>query len=88
MPQIMRGHDTKYRKTSWQRSCVVMTQNIEGHKKGSTQNVENYRPISLTCIACKIMESIIRDNLAQYFAVNNLFSDYQYGFIKGRSATL
>ena len=34
------------------------------------------------------MESIIRDNFAQYFAVNNLFSDYQYGFIKGRSATL
>ena len=58
------------------------------HKKGPKQNVENYRPITLTCIACKIMESIIRDNLAQYFAVNNLFSDYQYGFIKGRSATL
>ena len=58
------------------------------HKRGSKYNVENYRPISLTCIACKIMESIIRDNLAQYFAVNNLFSDYQYGFIKGRSATL
>ena len=54
------------------------------HKKGPKYNVENYRPISLTCIACKIMESIIRDNLAQYFAVNNLFSDYQYGFIKGR----
>ena len=34
------------------------------------------------------MESIIRDNLTQYFTVNNLFSDYQYGFIKGRSATL
>ena len=58
------------------------------HKKGPKHNVENYRPISLTCIACKIMESIIRDNLAQHFAVNNLFSEYQYGFIKGRSATL
>lgn len=58
------------------------------YKKGPKQNVENYRPISLTCIACKIMESIIRDNLAQYFTVNKLFSDYQYGFIKGRSATL
>ena len=34
------------------------------------------------------MESIIRDNLAQYFTVNKLLSDYQYGFIKGRSATL
>lgn len=58
------------------------------HKKGPKHNVENYRPISLTCIACKIMESIIRDHLVQYFSDNNLFSNYQYGFIKGRSATL
>src|SRR6266536_1372570 len=30
------------------------------HKKGSKAKVENYRPISLTCIACKLMESIPR----------------------------
>src|SRR3984893_18212930 len=34
------------------------------------------------------MESIIRDNIAHYFNVNKLFSNYQYGFIKGRSAML
>ena len=34
------------------------------------------------------MESLIRDIIAQYFTVNNLFSSFQYGFIKGRSATL
>ena len=34
------------------------------------------------------MESIIRDNVAQYFTVNKLFSNYQFGFVKGRSATL
>ena len=58
------------------------------HKKGPKHDVGNYRPISLTCIACKIMESIIRDNIAHYFNVNKLFSNYQYGFIKGRSAIL
>ncbi len=25
-------------------------------KKGSSSDVKNYRPISLTCIACKVME--------------------------------
>ena len=31
------------------------------------------------------MESLIRDLVMNHFLVNNLFSDKQYGFIKGRS---
>ena len=31
------------------------------HKKGSRAMANNYRPVSLTCLASKIMESIIRD---------------------------
>ena len=58
------------------------------HKKGAKNLVENYRPISLTSVVCKIMESIIRDHIMDYFTSNNLFSDLQYGFIKGRSNTL
>ncbi|KAK3858975.1 hypothetical protein Pcinc_034865 [Petrolisthes cinctipes] len=30
------------------------------YKKGDKTNVGNYRPVSLTCIICKILESIIR----------------------------
>ena len=34
-------------------------------KKGSKLDPGNYRPVSLTCISCcKIMESIIRDDIA------------------------
>jgi len=29
------------------------------HKKGDTSLPSNYRPISLTCTACKMMEAII-----------------------------
>jgi len=54
-------------------------------KKGSRTKAENYRPISLTSIVCKILESIIRDNIVDHIKNNNLLNDRQYGFIKGRS---
>jgi len=34
------------------------------------------------------MESLVTDHLMQFFITNNLFSNYQYGFIKGRSTVL
>jgi len=58
------------------------------HKKGKKDTVSNYRPISLTCIACKILESIIRDHIMIHFLINNLFSEKQFGFITGRSNIL
>ena len=58
------------------------------HKKGSHAAVSNYRPISLTCIACKILESLIRDNIMSFLKQNNLFSSKQYGFIRGRTSVL
>ena len=42
--------------------------------KGSKSKAENYRPISLTGIPCKVMESIIRDNLVTYLTVHNLIN--------------
>ena len=58
------------------------------HKKGPRDSVSNYRPISLTCIACKILESIIRDHSMNHFFKNNLFSKKQFGFLPGRSTVL
>ena len=34
------------------------------------------------------MESIIRDKILSHFKVNMLFTDKQFGFIKGHSTTL
>jgi len=36
-------------------------------KKGSPSEPANYRPISLTCIACKLLESCIKENMLSYF---------------------
>jgi hypothetical protein len=54
-------------------------------KKGNRAEINNYRPVSLTSVCCKIMEAIIRDNLMKYFEANKLFSKNQFGFLKGRS---
>ena len=56
-------------------------------KKGSNKKAENYRPISLTSVVCKIMESIIKQDIVKYFMEKNLFSNKQHGFISGRSTT-
>jgi len=57
-------------------------------KKGSRSDVSNYRPVSLTSIVCKIMESIVTDNINKHFIDNNFFSQKQFGFIKGRSTVI
>ena len=58
------------------------------HKKGSKSLASNYRPISLTCIVCKILESIIRDAVMKHMIKNNLLSNKQYDFISGWSTVL
>ena len=57
-------------------------------KKGNKRLASNYRPVSLTAIICKLMESIIRNHIISYMKNNKLFSDKQYGFISGRSTSL
>ena len=56
--------------------------------KGSKHSAENYRPISLTSIACKIMESFIRDSMLNYLKANDILSNEQFGFLRGRSTVL
>ena len=57
------------------------------YKKGSRHLPENYRPISLTAILCKMMEIFVRDELVSHLLQEKLLSKRQYGFITGRSTT-
>ena len=41
-------------------------------KKGNKCDPSNYRPISLTSIICKIMESIIRDHIMKFFLTTTI----------------
>jgi len=56
--------------------------------KGGNKNrskAENYRPISLTSITCKLMEHIIHSHIMHHFDTNQTLSDTQHGFRKFRS---
>ena len=57
-------------------------------KKGKKNSVCNYRPVSLTSIVCKLFEKILRDHIMKYCISNDIFTNQQYGFIKGRSTVM
>ena len=49
-------------------------------KKGSKKKPENYRPISLTSVPCKILQRIIRDKIVEHMETHSLFNIHQHGF--------
>ena len=55
------------------------------HKKGDRTEPSNYRPVSLTSQVCKVMETLIRDKIVEHLTENNLLSEAQHGFRRGRS---
>lgn len=57
-------------------------------KKGKKSDPDNYRPVSLTSVCCKIMEKIIRHEIISYLETNGILDDRQYGFLAGRSTQL
>ena len=56
-------------------------------KKGKHDTPDNYRPVSLTSIACKIMETVIREGVMGHMKRNNILLYLQHGFIRGRSCS-
>ncbi|KAJ8027731.1 RNA-directed DNA polymerase from mobile element jockey [Holothuria leucospilota] len=54
-------------------------------KKGDRSLPCNYRPVSLTSVVCKVMESVIKDCLLKYLLDNGLLNLSQHGFLPSRS---
>ena len=54
-------------------------------KKGKRSDPQNYRPVSLTSITCKVLESILKEQMVEHLAKLRLIKDTQHGFTKGRS---
>ena len=54
-------------------------------KKGSRESVNNYRPVSLTSVVCRILERVIKECTVDFLYRYNLILKTQHGFTKNRS---
>ena len=50
------------------------------HKKGSTDNPSNYRPISLLSVFSKIFEKLMHRRLYNFLEINEILHPLQFGF--------
>ena len=64
---------------SWKKAIIAAI-----YKKGKKSDPGNYRPVSLTSVISKIMESIVRDAMVTHLMKNNLITDDQHGFVPNR----
>ena len=54
-------------------------------KKDSRNKSENYRPVSLTSVICKLLERLIKDHMVDFLVKHKLLNSSQHGFLKARS---
>nr|XP_047127784.1 uncharacterized protein LOC124808631 [Hydra vulgaris] len=66
--------------TSWLKANITPI-----FKNGDRLNAGNYRPISLTSVVCKVMESIVKDTIMNHLSKNKLLIPEQHGFIKSKN---
>lgn len=65
---------------AWKIGNIVLV-----HKKGRKYCRENYRQVSLTSIACKVSETIVKDRVVNFSQSLNVFNSNQFGFLEGKS---
>lgn len=64
----------------WKKATVIPV-----FKKGQKSDPQNYRPISLTCIPCRLLEKLVSAKLMKFFGKSGVSFPNQYGFLPGKS---
>jgi len=64
----------------WKSAIVTLV-----FKKGSPSDPADYRPISVTCIACTLLESCVKDGLLTYLMTHNIITRDQHSFLSKKS---
>ena len=75
-----RSYETGRIPEDWRMANVV-----PAYKKGKNSLPSNYRPISLTCIACKMMEHIVTSSIMKHANNHGILYSLQHGFRDRRS---
>ena len=66
--------------TDWKQAIVTPI-----FKKGCRHDPNNYRPVSLTSQVCKVLEFFVSSSITNFLTQNNLITQHQHGFTRGRS---
>ena len=66
--------------TEWRTATVIPI-----FKKKKKSAAENYRLVSLTCVSCKVLESILKDDIMVHLHNNQLIKKSYQGFMKIKS---
>uniref|UniRef100_A0A8C5M941 Reverse transcriptase domain-containing protein n=1 Tax=Leptobrachium leishanense TaxID=445787 RepID=A0A8C5M941_9ANUR len=62
-----------------------LTNVVPIHKKGSREESGNYRPVSLTSVVGKLMETMLKERIVDHLKTHRLQDQKQHGFTSGRS---
>ena len=66
--------------TDWKQAKIAAV-----YKKGSKSVASNYRPVSLTCLLCKVLGHVIFSNNMQHSDRHNFLMHFQHAFRKALS---
>jgi hypothetical protein len=66
---------------SWYSTSLSLLEdgNCCSHLQQGTKG--NYRPVSLTSVVCKLLESLMKDKISSHLMENNLIKDTEHGFM-------
>lgn len=66
-------------------TCLKIAKVKPLHKKGSQEEVSNYRPVSLLSVFSKILEKLFYKRLSNFLSKYNILTESQHGFRKNHS---
>ena len=72
--------DTGTLPSDWTRASISPI-----HKKGDKHAAENYRPVSLTSVTCKLLEHIICSHILKHTDKHHILTPLNHGFRAGHS---
>ena len=60
----------------------ILHARVFNFKNGSRDKPDNYRPVSLTALICRLLERLIKDHVMDFLVRHKLLNPSQDGFLK------